>query len=549
MNNSYFYLDVAFKRGKVITLNSNNAIAEAVGIKGNKIVFVGSDQEIDQLISEHTQVVDLAGRSLLPGFNDTHFHLVLNGLRGPELDSAQVQKGTDECASWSELLELIRLLARQKKPGEWISVVGYESFWDDGRPDLKTLDEAAGDHPLHCMHGGGHICLYNHKALEYIGVHDLKDAEKYPVHDVESRYGELTGLLRGNTHVLCMTHIDYTEAQQRKAVLKSQKTCLEKGITSVGDMGVYGKSFYHALQSLSRSRELKLRVNMALNNILGKELCIAEHQHFFDLGLMTGLGDERFRIGPCKIMIDGGSSVPSCATREPYSHDPTLTRERAWDREEVCAYIQKINAADCQATAHAIGDEAVEFMIDAYERCFAKNPEKVRALRHRIEHCTVMDQDLIKRMATLGLFPSVNAALVQTQGANYTRFFGPERNRYLAPVRSMLDAGILCSVHSDMPSGPCGLDCIDAVVNRYDRVHHFQCDRTQAVSVLEAIRCYTLNAAYSTFEEDIKGSIEVGKLADIIVLSGDILKINPMDIPTLRVDMTMINGSIEFERM
>ena len=548
MSYDFSYLDTAFKSGSVVTVDAKDSIAEAVGIKGNKIVFVGSNIDIDPLIGKNTTVIDLAGRSLLPGFNDSHFHLALSGLRGPELDAAQVQQGRDQCASWPELLQLIRTIAARKCPGQWISVAGYESFWDIDRPGIELLDEAAGEHPLHCMHGGGHVCLYNHRALEHIGIFGPEDISKYPSQDIEVIDGKLTGLLRGNTHVLCMTHIDYTESQQQMSILKSQKLCLEKGITSVGDMGVYGKSFYHTIQKLSQTHELKIRVNMALNNILGKDLCIAEHQNFFALGFMSGLGNEHFRIGPCKIMIDGGSSVPSCATRKPYSHNPDLPRERAWEREEVYEHIRQIHRAECQASAHAIGDEAVEFMIEAYERCFAEYPDKVRAMRHRIEHCTIMDQNLVDRMAVLGLYPSVNAALVQTCGANYTRFFGQERNRYLAPLRSMLDAKICCSVHSDMPSGPCGLDCIDGAVNRYDRTQNFQCDRTQAVSVLEAIRCYTLNAAYSTFEERLKGSIEVGKLADIIILSGNILKIDPMDIPTLMVDMTMIDGVMEFER-
>lgn len=548
INFDFSYLDTAFINGSVITVDAKDTIAEAVGVKGNKIVFVGSSAEIQELTDEKTKVIDLQGRSLLPGFNDTHFHLTLSGLRGPELDAAQVQQGPEQCASWPELLQLIRSIAARKKPGQWISLAGYESFWDTERPDLEALDEAAGDHPLHCMHGGGHICLYNHKALEYLGIYGPEDAARYPSCDIEIRNGKLTGLLRGNTHVLCMTYIDYTESQQREAVLKSQKLCLQKGITSVGDMGGYGPSFYHTLQKLSRTRTLRLRVNLALNNLLGKDLCIVEHQHLHSLGLMSGLGDEHFRLGPCKIMIDGGSSVPSCATREPYSHNPSLPRERSWEREEVWKHIQKIHEADCQASAHAIGDEAVEFMVEAYERCCAKDSEKVRAMRHRIEHCTVMDQDLIDRMAVLGLCPSVNAALIRTHGANYARFFGPERNQYLAPLRSMLDAGIHCSVHSDMPSGPCGLECIDGAVNRYDRTQNIQCDRTQSVSVMEAIRCYTLNAAYSSFEEHIKGSIEVGKLADLIVLSDNILEIDPMDIPTLQVDMTMIDGNVEYER-
>ena len=180
--------------------------------------------------------------------------------------------------------------------------------------------------------------------------------------------------------------------------------------------------------------------------------------------------------------------------------------------------------------------------------CFEKDPEKTRKLRHRIEHCTIMDQDLISRMGKMNICPSVNAGLIRMYGAKFAKIYGAKRNRYLAPMRSMLDAGLKCSLHSDTPSGPCGLDCIDGAVNRYDRSTDVQCDRTQAISMMEAIRCYTFNAAYASHEESIKGSIEPGKLADIIVLSGDILEIDPINIVDLRVDLTMIDGMIEYER-
>ena len=159
-----------------------------------------------------------------------------------------------------------------------------------------------------------------------------------------------------------------------------------------------------------------------------------------------------------------------------------------------------------------------------------------------------MDQDLIERMAKMNICPILHTGLVQMLGKNFSEFYGPERNKYLEAVRSMLDAGIHVALHSDAPSGPVGVQVIDGAVNRYDRSKNFQCDRTQAVSVLEAIRCYTLNSAYAAHEDHIKGSIKVGKLADLIILSDDILAIDPMDIHTLKVDLTMIDGVVEYER-
>ena len=541
------YLDTAFVNGSVMTVDQKDTLVHAAGIIGNRIAFVGSNEDIREWIGENTQVVDLHGRSLLPGFNDTHFHPILKGVIGPDPDSAQIS--TWECSSKKELLELIRQVAVRKKPGEWISLDGFVTPWETDRPTLDELDTAAPLNPVHCMHGSGHVAVYNSLALRTIGLVDAKDAVRFPTDEVEVAGGKLTGLLRGNTHTACMSHVNYRDSQLASAALKSQELALQNGICSIGDMGEYGKSSYHIMQKLCRTGDIKLRVNMALHNVFGKQFSIDENDYFWGkLGLMTGLGDEHFRIGPAKIMIDGGSSVPSCATREPYSHKPDGVRERAWERDEVRDYILKIQEAECQATAHAIGDLAVEFMVEAYEACYARDPGKTKALRHRIEHCTVTDQDLINRMAAMGICPSVNAALIGINGAKYTRFFGPERAKYLCPLRSMLDAGIMCSLHSDVPSGPCGLDAIDAAVNRYDRQENYQCDRTQAVTVAEAVRCYTYNAAWSTFEENIKGSIEPGKLADLVILSGDILSVDPMDIPSLKVDETIIDGKSVYRR-
>ena len=168
-------------------------------------------------------------------------------------------------------------------------------------------------------------------------------------------------------------------------------------------------------------------------------------------------------------------------------------------------------------------------------------------LRHRIEHCTIVDPDLIKRMAKMNICPSVNVSSISKLGRQFVDFYGEERNEYICAIRSMLDAGVMCSLHSDTPSYPAGIAVLDAAVNRYDRTNGFQCTKTQAVSVLEAIRCMTYNGAYASFEEDIKGSIEPGKLADMIVLSDDVLSIAPFDIYKLKVDMTMIGGNIEWE--
>jgi len=548
MTFDYSYADYAFKNGKVITVNKKDELVEAVAVKGNKIVYAGDNAGLEKVIDASTKVIDLKGRTLMPGIIDSHYHPILNGLLEPKLDAAMIDTRYAYCKSVAEMLDMIRQAVKLKKPGQWVSMMGYEPLLlkEERHPTLEELDAAAPDNPVHCMHGGGHICMYNSKALAYLGVYGPDDAKKYPEGEVEVVDGKLTGLVRGHTHFWLWGQVEYTEESQIRAAMNSHKQLLEAGMTSIHDCGECGPSSYHTMQKLCRNKTFKVRSYMMLHSIFGKPYSLEENAHWMELGLMSGLGDEHFKIGTCKFMIDGGSGGPSCATRKPYSHDPELKSERGWEREEVAEYIKKINDAECQASAHAIGDMAVEFMVEGYEKAFETNPRP--DLRHRIEHCSLTDQDLIDRMAKMNICPSVNAGLVAALGANYEKFYG-DRCKYFGALRSMLDAGIMCSLHSDAPSGPYGLKMIDGAVNRYDRNKHIQCDRTQAVSVLEAIRCCTINAAYAAFEENIKGSIEVGKLADMIVLSNDILGIDPMDIYNIDVDITMIDGKIEYERI
>ena len=552
MNFDFSYLDIAFKNGSVITVNAKDEIAEAVGVKGNKIVFVGSNADIEQLIDDHTKVIDLGGRTLMPGLNDTHFHPILNGMITTDLDSAMVDTGLGSCKTIPELLDIVRRVAATKKPGQWVSTMGYEAglLAEQRHPTIEELDAAAPNNPVQCQTCNGHIGTYNHKALEYLGVYGPEDASKYPEGEVMVENGKLTGLVRGHTHFWLWGQVDYTEEQQKKAAMRSHQQLLENGITSIGDMGECDRPSYHIMEKLCRSGEFKVRSYMALHSIFGKPYSKEDNEHWMKLGFITGLGDEHFRIGPCKFMIDGGSGGPSCYTREPYSHDPNLPSERGWEREEVWEYIKLIDDAECQATAHAIGDGAVEFMVEGYEKAFAacKDKEAFKARRHRIEHCTLVDQDLIDRMAKMNICPSVNGGLQIRNGKNLARFYGPERNKYLGALKSMMEAGIKCSLHSDAPSGPVGFEMIDGAVNRYDIRQGYQCDTTQAVSLLDAIRCCTWNAAYSSYEENIKGSVEVGKLADLIVLDRDILNMDTHELHNVKVDMTMIDGVAVYER-
>ncbi|MGL4483942.1 MAG: amidohydrolase, partial [Anaerovoracaceae bacterium] len=350
--------------------------------------------------------------------------------------------------------------------------------------------------------------------------------------------------------------VHYSEEAQIAAAMKSYKHCIENGITSIHDAGELGESSIKIMSELCNSRNFKVGTHMMLHSIFGKEFSKKLNDDFIDKKLEFFNNEKKlskkskptiystspyFSLGTSKFMIDGGSSAPSCATREPYSHNALLAREKGWDREEVAEYIAYLCDAGCQVTAHAIGDLAVEFMVQGYEKYYRQN--EFRSMRHRIEHCTFADKDLIEKIAEMNICPSLNVAMVSWHGANFEKFYG-ERNEYLCAARTMLDKGIKCSIHSDYPSGPGGLAVIDAAVNRIDRVRNVKCNQSQKISVLEALKCYSKYAAYAAFEENIKGSIELGKLADFTILSENILKISPENINKLKVDMTVIDGEI-----
>ncbi len=556
MTYKFVQIDKVFKNGTVITIDKNDSIAEAVGVSENRITFVGSEDDLKRMIQKEKdflgyeykepETFDLNGKTLIPGFIDTHYHPILSGLIGDLISSPMINTYPARCKSIKQLLEIIREAIGQKQQGEWVSLMGYDPnmLIEKRHPTIEELDEVAPNNPVHCMHGGGHICMYNTEALKILGVKSPQDADKFPPDEVEVIDGKVTGMVRGHTHFWLWGKVDYKEEAQRNAALKAQKHCLENGITSIHDCGELGKTSYHIMQKLCKSNEFKVRTYMMIHSIFGKEYSYDQNENWFALGLISGLGDERFKIGSTKFMIDGGSGGPSCATREPYSHDPTLPREKGWSKEEVSDYINRININECQATAHAIGDEAIEMMVEGYKKAFETNPRP--NLRHRIEHCTITDEKLIEDMAKMNICPSVNISSIYSLGSKFKLFYGEERNKYICALRTMLDKGVKCSLHSDTPSYPAGMALIDAAVNRIDRMANEQCDRTQAISVKEAIRCATINGAYASYEEDIKGSIEVGKLADLVILSEDILNLDANKLNEVRVKTTIIDGIVEY---
>ena len=520
-------------------------MAQAVGVKGNKIVFVGSDAELDALIDEGTRVIDLKGRTMTPGFIDCHFHPILYGMMGGAIRDIKYPL----CRSVSELKDMISEMVRSTPEGGWIKLWGFDQnkYLEKRYPTLQELDEIAPNHPVQVMRVCGHVCVYNSKALASIGIHTAEEALATSNGEIEVVDGRLTGKTYNLSLFRIWSKIAYTQEEIQSAIKRSNDLLIQSGVTSVHDPGETDAQSYSEMFKACKSGLFKPREYMMLHSIFGKPFSAVDNERFIENGFHTGLGDARFRIGSCKFMIDGGTSGPSCGTRQPYSHDPSLKSTMDWERDEAAAYIQYIHSHDNQCTAHAVGDLAIEYMVEGYEKALRAYPRKPEEHRHRIEHCAIVDQDLVDRMARMGIIPVTNPHFLTINGSDYCRYYG-ERIHWFFGLRSFLDAGLRPVIGCDAPTATQEIwRGLDGAVNRIDRNTGKVCGEGQRITLAEAIRCYTINGAYASFEDDIKGSIELGKLADLTIFDRDIFAAPPEKIGEARVDMTVIDGEIVFQ--
>lgn len=533
--------DVIFFNGKVITVNKNDAVMSAVAVKGNKIIAVGSDDEIKMFAGGNTTAVDLAGRALVPGFIDSHIHYSLRGMKqGPVIDIDY-----DKAHSIKEIKELILQAVKVKKPGDWITLNGYDhnKLTEKRHPTREDLDEVAPNNPVRCTRCCAHMGVYNSLALKLGGI---EDSSQFAPGEIVVENGKLTGLLKENAHMYMGQKVVFTDEQIMEGLLAADKLMMKNGITSVHDAGFDGSAAIRLIGKGTRSGALKTRIRIMIFDLAGKDPGKALISNYIATGLTTNFGNEHFSIGPCKLMLDGSSSGPSSATKEPYSHDRDLKGILVWTQEEVDEWIAKIHNAGYQVTAHAVGDKAVEIIVNAIEKAMTANPRE--NCRHRIEHCGIVNPELLKRIKKYGIVPIANPGFIELNGTDYIRFYG-DRVNYMFPCKSYIDEGIIAAIGSDTPvilENPM-FGLYGAITRADGKTGDVVCEG-QKIGILDAIRMYTYNGAYASFEENIKGSIETGKLADLVVLSENILETPANKIKEIKVDLTMIDGEIVYSR-
>ncbi|MCU7495971.1 MAG: amidohydrolase [Ignavibacteria bacterium] len=535
MQKSNSKAEKAFINGKLFTVDEKMPYAEAVITRNNRIFFVGSTEQARHYITPQTEVIDLKGKLMLPGFIDNHVHFINGGfyLLGVNLRHT---KSTDE------FKQTLKNFVSQNR-GKWITGGDWDhEAWERNELPVKEwIDGFTEDTPVLINRFDAHMALANSLALKLAGISkDTPDPEGGLI--VKDKItGEPTGILKDNAIGLVNAvrpkpgKVDYEMAL--KAALDEAK---KHGFTSVQDITF--PDDFRTYQKFEKEGRLTCRIYTRLP--------IAECECLIRSGIKCNFGSEKLKIGSLKAFADGSLGSSTALFFEPYNQD-TSTHGLAMDiltdgRLKNWALVS--DRAGLQLSIHAIGDKANSLILDIFEEVVKSNPPWDR--RFRIEHAQHVRKEDLRRFAGMNVIASVQPYHLIDDGCWAEKRIGAERLKTAYQFKSFIDSGIKVCFGSDWSVAP-----LDPLMGIYAAVTRRTLDGMrpegwipqEKISVEEAIRSYTINNAYASFEEDIKGSIEEGKLADLVVLSKDILSIDPSEIKDVRVEMTVFDGNVIYE--
>ncbi len=527
---------ICFYNGKIYTVDARSSVAEAVVVENGRILFVGSTPQARAAWSDsRTKMVDLGGKLMLPGFIDNHTHFADGGmyLSGIDLRGAK---------STTEFKSILKKYADSHK-GEWIKSGNWdhESWEVKELPTKEMIDDLTKDSPVFIDRFDGHMALANSKALALAGI--TKDTKSPDGGEIvkDPKTGEPTGVLKDAAMPLIYNIIPNISPEQKiKYVQRALQEARENGITSVQDITFQPDLI--AYQTLEKEDKLTCRFYTRLP--------ISSYENLVNAGIQVGFGSDKIKLGSLKAYADGSLGSSTALMFKPYDQNPN-TKGLASDiiiNGNLTKWATDADKNHLQLSIHAIGDSANYLMLKLFENITKTNPKWDR--RFRIEHAQHVRLEDIPLFAKLGVVASVQPYHCIDDGVWAAKRIGT-RIDYTHPYKSFLEAGVKLCMGSDWSVAP-----LNAIVGIYAAVTRQTVDGgnpmgwipKQKISVVDAIKGYTINNAYAAFEEKEKGSIEPGKLADMIVLSDDILTIKPEKIQNVKVLMTIFDGKIVYER-
>ena len=518
--------------GNIITINERQPRAEAAAITNSRFVAVGTNEKVRALATTTTKTVNLEGRTVVPGFIDAHTHPAEAGLM-------HLRQVDCDLHSIAEIQKAIRERASKTPAGQWVLGFKYDDTkTSDGRPlSRQDLDAAAPQHPVYISHRGGHTAYVNALAYSRAGVTESSSDPHGGRFDRDPKTGKLNGRISERAGEVFDKAIGatYSRPEYRDAVKLICKMMSRAGITSAHDAwGVH--EYLRGYQDAHDAGDLSVRIYCFIH--------YTEIDRMLAAGVRTGFGNEWVRIGGMKMVADGSISERTAWLSQPYVGRPNDFGIQVMTEQELYDNGRKAHDADWQIGVHANGDRAIETVLRVYERLQRERPR--RDPRFRLEHCTVINDSLVQRMKALGVIPTPFAAYVYYHGEKM-REYGPERLDHMFALRSFLDAGIRVAPGSDYPPGPFEpMMALQSSVTRTDMNGNVWGPK-QRITVEEALRVQTLHGAYASFEEREKGSIEAGKLADLVVLGRDPLREDPLTFVKIPIERTMLGGRWVFE--
>jgi predicted amidohydrolase YtcJ len=522
--------DIILKNGKVYTVDSSYSMAQAVSIKDGLIQAVGNVQQIEATAGPSTQVIDLGGRVVTPGFIDPHIHMRAQGLMGTYYAAFLPPNAKDIPGLQKTLAELVKT----KKPGEWIPAY-YLVLTDKMIPTKEDLDPVSPDNPVFIMHVGGHWATANSAALKAANV--TGKTKSPPGGVIEMKNGVPTGVLY-NHRAMDVVRV-YGPPIDREVVtqgiLKTQNDLAACGITSFQDNNVRDLEDIQAYQELTKNGQLFLRNDLYLTLEWPADLS--------KLDQVDHYRDEVTRFAGFKFLIDGQGPTAYC-------HERTNGAEwkmPTWEPDIFKQTVRTLHDTGLQICVHSIGDAAADLVLDAYQEAMNANPRSDP--RHRIEHVILTKPEATQRIKDLGVIASVTPGFVYLCGDSWEPLYGPERLDRIMVVREWLDAGVHVTIGSDAPSMPFynpQFNIASAMTRMTYKEKVIGAD--QVLTFDEALKAHTYEAAYAAHEENVKGSLEPGKFADIVVWTEDPSTLDPVSLAkTKTVYMTMVGGKTVYQ--
>jgi predicted amidohydrolase YtcJ len=527
--------DLVLLNGKVVTADADDTIAEAVAVKGSRIVAVGKNFRVSETIGEDTEVVDLEGRTVLPGLIDSHMHpgsygvFWVRGVKcGPDVESIE------------ELLERIKDKADATPAGRWILGYALDDVKLGRYPSRRELDAVTPENPLYIQRRDGHIGVANSLALEAAGIkRDTPDPPHGKIDRDED--GEPTGVLRESAKDLVSGMFPpYTVEEYVEGLKHVFDEFIGLGLTTV-HASMTDSTEFRAMQRLRRDGELKLRVCVHAS---GREEGILES--LIAAGVQTPFGDDWLKLTEVEWVFDTSTSGRTAAYYDPYVGEPNNYGILLYDQEDITERVARAHKAGIRIGLDGIGDRGIDRALDAIEAALKEQPREDH--RHRIEHCCYVPPPIQKRLKELGVIDASANGFLHDLGDAYKANRGEGQMRWMWPHRTLIDRGIPAPAHSDCPVcspnpwlGIYGL--FTRKTSSGDTLY-----AGEGITPMEAIKAYTVDGAYSAWEEDIKGSIEPGKLADLVVVDRDPLTIPRDDLKEIETIMTIVDGKIVYRR-